>query len=40
MPDMLRKSYEKILQIIKEKGNVEPPENIIIDFEVSVYNTF
>ena len=40
MSDKLQKSYEQILQILKAKGNVDHPKNIIIDFEMAAYNAF
>ena len=40
MSNKSERSYERAIQIIKEKGNLELPPNIIIDFEMAAFNAF
>ena len=40
MSDKLETSYKKVIDIIKEKGSMDLPKTVIIDFEVAAYNAF
>lgn len=40
MPNKTQSSYELMIKIIQEKGNIELPRYIIVDFEIAAYNAF